>query len=173
MSSATLVSTEEYLATVYRPDRELVDGQLVERNVGEYDHSNLQGALTAWLRMRNRQRAWNIRVLPEQRIRVERGRYRVPDICIVSRDQDLEPVFTKPPLVCIEILSRPDSLESMQDRIDDYLNCGVPNIWVLDPVKRRTYVCSRGRIEELEGGVLEVPSSEIRIPLDSVFADLD
>jgi hypothetical protein len=34
MSSATLVSTDEYLATTYRPDRELLDGQLVERNVG-------------------------------------------------------------------------------------------------------------------------------------------
>ena len=50
------------------------------------------------------------------------GRYRVPDICIVSRDQPVEPVFTSPPLVCIEILSKDDSLRSMQARVDDYLN---------------------------------------------------
>jgi hypothetical protein len=59
-----MLSISEYLSTSYRPDQELIDGQLMERNVGEYDHSNLQGALIAWLT--NRQRKWNIRVLPEQ-----------------------------------------------------------------------------------------------------------
>ncbi|MGD1073479.1 MAG: Uma2 family endonuclease [Bryobacteraceae bacterium] len=171
MPSATLISTEEYLTTTYRPDRELIDGQLVERNVGEYDHSNLQGALIRWIG--NRRREWNVRVLPEQRIRVAPGQYRIPDVCILSRDQQLEPVFTKPPLVCIEILSKDDSLRSIEDRVDDYLNFGVPNVWILDPVKRRAYVCSRGRFEEPQGGILEVPSSEIRIPLDSLFAELD
>jgi Uma2 family endonuclease len=171
MPSATLISTEEYLTTTYRPDRELIDGQLVERNVGEYDHSNLEGALIRWIG--NRRREWNVRVLPEQRIRVAPGQYRIPDVCILSRDQQLEPVFTKPPLVCIEILSKDDSLRSIEDRVDDYLNFGVPNVWILDPVKRRAYVCSRGRFEEPQGGILEVPSSEIRIPLDSLFAELD
>jgi hypothetical protein len=61
----------------------------------------------------------------------------------------------------------------MQDRVDDYLNFGVPNVWMLDPAARRAYVCSRGRFQQPEGGVLEVPSSEIRIPLDSLFAELD
>jgi Uma2 family endonuclease len=168
MSSATLVSTEEYLATTYRPDRELLDGQLVERNVGEYDHSNLQGALVQWIR--NRRQDWNVRALPEQRIRVTSGRYRIPDVCILSHDQAIEPVFTK---VCIEILSKDDSLQSMEDRIDDYLNFGVPNIWIIDPAKRRAWVCSRGRFEEPEERILAVPSSAIQIPLDSLFAELD
>jgi Uma2 family endonuclease len=171
MSSATLVSTGEYLATTYRPDRELLDGQLVERNVGEYDHSNLQGALITWIR--NRQREWNVRALPEQRIRVSPGRFRIPDVCVLSRDQELEPVFTRPPLLCVEILSKDDSLQSMQDRVDDYLSFGVPNVWILDPAQRRAYVCSRGCFQEPEGRILEVPSSEIRIPLDSLFAELD
>jgi hypothetical protein len=30
------IAVEEYLATSYRPDMEYVDGQLVERHVGEY-----------------------------------------------------------------------------------------------------------------------------------------
>jgi Uma2 family endonuclease len=171
MSSATLVSTEEYLATTYRPDRELLDGLLVERNLGEYDHSNLQGALVRWIG--NRRQEWNVRVLPEQRIRVAPGKYRIPDVCILSRDQAIESVFTKPPLVCIEVLSKDDSLQSMEDRVDDYLNFGVPNIWIVDPTKRRAWVCSRGRFEEPEGRILAVSASEIRIPLDSLFAELD
>jgi len=44
-SSTTLVSLDEYLATTYRPDRDYVDSEVVERNVGEWDHSRLQALL--------------------------------------------------------------------------------------------------------------------------------
>ena len=43
MSVLTLTSVEEYLSTLYRPDCDLVDGALIERNVGQKDHSKLQG----------------------------------------------------------------------------------------------------------------------------------
>jgi Uma2 family endonuclease len=165
------MSVSEYLNTSYRPDREMLDGRLIERNGGEYDHSNLQGALVAW--MRRRQREWNIRVLPEQRIQVSATRFRVPDVCVVSREQALEPVFTQPPLICIEVLSKEDTLHSMQERVDDYRNFGVPNIWVSDPVKRRAYVPILGDFREPEDQILEVALSPIRVPLPEIFADLD
>jgi Uma2 family endonuclease len=172
MASAVLVSVSEYLNTTYRPDQELLDGQLMERNVGEYDHSNLQGALVAW--MRGRQHEWNIRVLPEQRIQVAPGRFRVPDLCVVSRTQKLEPVFTEPPLICVEILSKQDTVQSLQERIEDYRAFGVPNIWVLnpDPAKPRAYVCMLGDFREPEGGVLEVPDSPSRVTLRDLFSEL-
>ena len=69
MATATLISVEEYLATSYRPDRELIDGQLVERNLGEYDHSRLQTKVAGWFL--NREREWNIRVVVEQRVQVK------------------------------------------------------------------------------------------------------
>src|ERR1700684_237703 len=61
MSSATGISVEQYLSTSYRPDCDYVDGEVRERNVGEYEHSDLQTGLAVWLRAR--QREWNIRVL--------------------------------------------------------------------------------------------------------------
>ena len=33
---------EEYLASSYRPDLDFIEGELLERNVGEWDHSRLQ-----------------------------------------------------------------------------------------------------------------------------------
>lgn len=54
--------------------------------------------------------------------------YRIPDICVLSRDQPVEPVFTTPPLICIEVLSKDDTLRGLQERIDDYLIFGAPNI---------------------------------------------
>jgi len=161
----------EYLSTSYRPDQEMLEGELVPRNVGEYEHSNLQGALVACLR--RRQREWNIRVLPEQRIRVSASRFRVPDVCVVAREQEVEAVFSRPPLICIEVLSKDDTLRSMQDRLDDYRVFGVANIWLLDPVKRRAYPCMQGDFREPEGGILEVANTPIRLALNELFADLD
>lgn len=171
MSSILLTPITSYLSTNFRPDREYIDGEIRERNVGEYEHSNLQGALVAWLR--NRQREWNIRVLPEQCVQVSPTRFRVPDVCVIRRDQEIEPVFTQPPLICIEVLSKDDTLRSMQERVNDYLNFGVPNVWILDPVLRHAYMCSRGGFREPEGRILRVPDSSILIPLAELFADLD
>ena len=44
MGSATLISVAEYLTTAYSPDRDYVDGEVVERNLGELDHSSIQMA---------------------------------------------------------------------------------------------------------------------------------
>ena len=48
--ATTLISVAEYLAASYHPDREYIDGILEERNLGEYDHANLQSALLVWFR---------------------------------------------------------------------------------------------------------------------------
>jgi hypothetical protein len=45
MATSTIVPLDQYLGTAYEPDVEYVDGQLVERHVGEYDHSILQSLL--------------------------------------------------------------------------------------------------------------------------------
>ena len=171
MATAALISVEEYLATSYRPDRELIEGQLLERNLGEYDHSNLQTALAAWFR--NRRYEWNIRVVVEQRVRVKPDRFRIPDVCVISRDQPVEPIFTHPPLLCIEVLSKDDTLRSIEDRVDDYIAFGVPNVWIIDPAKQRAYVCTKGSFIEPEDGILAIPDSPIQIPLKDLFADLD
>jgi Uma2 family endonuclease len=94
-------------------------------------------------------------------------------ICKVRLWRGCEQVFTRPPLICIEVLSKDDTLRSMQERVDDYRAFGVTNIWLLDPVKRRAYLCMQGDFREPEAEVLEVAGTPIRIPLNELFADLD
>lgn len=101
------------------------------------------------------------------------SRFRIPDVCVISRGQPIEPVFTKPPLVCIEVLSKDDTLRSMQARIDDYVAFGVPNIWILDPVARRAYVCSGKSLREPEDNVLRAPEPAIEISLADLFRELE
>jgi hypothetical protein len=108
MSSTTSISVSEYLNTSYSPDRDFVDGRVEERNLGEHDHAAVQAALVLWFGQH--QDEWKVEVLPEQRIRISATKFRVPDICLVSLDQPVEQILTKPPLACIEILSPEDTL---------------------------------------------------------------
>lgn len=171
MSSVAIVSVEEYLSTSYRPDCDYIEGEVRERNVGEYEHANLQTGFATWFR--NRQRDLKIRVIVEQRVQISSHRFRIPDICVVDRDRPIEAIFTQPPLICIEILSKDDRLRDMRERVDDYLNFGVPNVWILDPVLRKAYLCTKSAFQEPETGILEVPGTAIRVSLQEIFAELD
>ena len=63
MASRTLISVEEYLRTSYRPDCDYVDGEVLERNVGEKDHSSLQKKIILYLAAHEQQ--LGICVFPE------------------------------------------------------------------------------------------------------------
>src|SRR5579872_2978726 len=123
MKAAALVSVEEYLHTTYHPDCDYVDGEVLERNLGERDHSNIQGELVHFFRARRRQ--WKAYAYPEQRVQVSERRFRIPDVCVVVGQDETDQIFHRPPFICIEILSKDDTLDSVQNRIDDYLKFGV------------------------------------------------
>jgi Uma2 family endonuclease len=123
MQTTMLVSVEAYLSSSYQPDRDYVDGVLEERNWGEWSHSRLQLALARYLGIRERR--WNVWVLIEQRVRIGPRRFRVPDVCVFLRGQQIEQIPTKPPLVCLEILSPEDRWTRVERRIEDFLTMGV------------------------------------------------
>jgi hypothetical protein len=52
VSSAATIPLSEYLGTSYRPDCDYLEGELLERNVGERDHSRSQTLLAAYLHCR-------------------------------------------------------------------------------------------------------------------------
>ncbi len=169
MQSAALVSVEEYLSSSYEPDCDYVDGVLEERNLGEWDHNRLQAVLVKYLAIRERQ--WNVWVVPEQRIRIGARRFRIPDVCVFLRDQAIEQVPTRPPLLCIEILSPEDRWSRVERRIEDFLAMGVERVWVFDPQDRQVFECTRsGRRQVLED-LLEAPPVSIRI--SELMAELD
>ncbi|MCX6634215.1 MAG: Uma2 family endonuclease [Acidobacteria bacterium] len=170
MGSATLVSVAEYLTTAYSPDRDYIDGEVVERNLGEYDHGGLQMALAAYLY--NRRSQWGIRVVPEQRVQVRSERFRIPDVCAVLAANPVEQIFTRPPFLCVEILSKDDRMSQMQERISDYLQMGVAYVWLVDPSSRRAWIYTTDAIGEVKDGVLRTQQPDIEVPLAEIFAEL-
>ncbi len=165
MERGTLIPVEEYLSTSYRPDREYIDGTLLERNVGEWAHSRLQTVLTAYLYEREK---LGIRVVTEQRVQVAASRFRVPDICVIAGDEPEEQILTTPPFICIEILSKSDRMSEMQERIEDYLSFRVPHVWVIDPRTKRAYLYTSGGNRE-EKEALSTQNPEIVVPLRELF----
>lgn len=167
MSSATLVSIQEYLATSFRPDRDYVDGELQERNLGEQPHSYTQVSLAAFLF--NRQHQWGIRVLTEQRVRVSPTGFRVPDVCVLLVPASRDPIVRQAPFLCVEILSREDTVTRLNERISDYFQMGVRYVWVLDPLTRRAYCYTPGEMHEMLDGILRTKSPDLEVPLDEVL----
>jgi Uma2 family endonuclease len=167
MAAATQISVTEYLNTTYRPDRDYVDGEVLERKLGEYEHSRPQMRLILFFGTREKE--WHIRVVPEQRVQVKPTRFRIPDVCVVLEESPVEAIFRQPPFICIEILSKDDSFNSVIDRLDDYVAMGVPNVWVIEPHARRGYRYSKEGLLEATDGILRTTDPDLAVPLNALF----
>jgi Uma2 family endonuclease len=171
MESAALISVAEYLRTAYSPDCDYVDGEVQERNLGELDHSDLQGEFIHYFRSRRRQ--WKVYAYPEQRVQVSPTRFRIPDVCVYVGEAPKDQIFRTPPFICIEVLSPEDRTARFQQRIDDYLAFGVRYVWVIDPATRRAWVHIKDGVHEAKDGVLRTAEPTLTVPLAEIFAGMD
>jgi len=164
----TLVSVEEYLNTSYEgPDREYVDGRIVERNLGEKDHSRLQRKLIAFfVSLENSLQTFGF---PEQRLQVKRTRFRVPDVSVCLGAEPEEQIFRTPPFLVIEVLSKDDRASDLQEKLDDYRDFGVPFVWVVDPRTRRGYTHSLAEGFEVTREGLRTENPDIELPIERLF----
>jgi Uma2 family endonuclease len=166
------MSVEEYRHAQFDgPDRDYVDGEVLERNIGELPHARIQAEVLRGL--------WEfagtlgIQVLPEVRIQVAATRFRVADVAAWRRGPIGERLPAVPPFLIAEILSPEDRVVRLQPKIQDYLSYSVEWIWVIDPDERRALSYSPG----VPGGtlvdVLRTNDPDVSIPLASVLAVLD
>jgi len=155
-TAPSAISLDEYMRTDYSPDCEYVDGVVLERNVGQGKHSYTQGKLIRKL-PEDRGRL----VLPEQRVRVAEYRVRIPDVCVIEQ---LQPVISEPPLLCIEVLSPDDRWNRVNQKVADYIAMGVPCVWIVDPYERRAWIIDQDRPPaEVSDGILRSRDFEIAL----------
>jgi len=167
MHTDEMISVREYLSTSYRPDCDYIDGVVLERNVGEYDHARLQKALLFYFELRRKQ--WKMEAVPEQRAQVSATRFRVPDVCVMLDGAPRQQIFTTPPFICIEILSPEDRIAAMQERVGDFLRMGVPYVWIVDPRSRQAWHCTAN--DMLAVTELRTQDPEIVVPIAELFDD--
>ncbi|MGA2712787.1 MAG: Uma2 family endonuclease [Bryobacteraceae bacterium] len=165
MAVATLVPTDEYLSTSWDPDREYLAGRLIERNPGELDHSYLQYLMAKLLDRRG--------LLPfvELRVQVRANRFRIPDVLAIRGARPSGRFLRQAPYIVIEILSRDDRAGDIDDKIDDYLELEVENIWVIDPRRLRVGIRT-GDGSRICRETVETLDGELSIALSEIFADM-
>jgi Uma2 family endonuclease len=167
MAVAAMVTLEEYLSTSYDPDREYVDGRLIERNVGTNKHSFLQLNIAMALQ------AQVLRTYVELRFQVKSNRYRIPDVLTLAPGQKLrEPYRRDTPWIVVEIVSPEDRAADMDAKLQDYFDAGVPNIWVVDPRTRTLTVHEPGRKFTVSDRV-ETVDGTVSIEVADLFRRLD
>jgi Uma2 family endonuclease len=168
MASAVQVSVSEYLRTHYRPDREFIDGDVRERNIGKWEHARIQAPLASWFG--SRETEWSVLTATEQRVRVSETRIRIPDLVLVPAAKQPD-VLTEPPLLVVEILSPDDTYSDTQERAEEYFLMGVSTVWIIDPKTRTGRMCNRKAWTSSPR--LEVLDSPIYVDLQDIFAYLD
>jgi Uma2 family endonuclease len=168
---SNLISIEEYLNTSYRPDVDYVDGEIEERNLGEFDHADLQTQISHLLR--DHQKDWGVRVVVETRTRVSPTRVRIPDVCVLDASLPRERIISHPPLLCVEVLSPRDTFQAMRKRVQDFFNMGVKDVWIFDPATRIAHACSATTITDHTTGTLRVAGTKIELSIQDVFSTLD
>jgi Uma2 family endonuclease len=167
-TTAVPITLDEYMSTSYSPDCEYIDGLVVARNVGQGKHAYTQGKVYLSL---SGQVLWRkLIVLPEQRVRVSGTRVRIPDVCVV---EELEEVVTKPPLLCVEVLSPDDRWSRVIASVGDYQTMGVPCVWVIDPyqVKAWTFESENPPLQ-VKDGRLTAQSLSVEVQLNDILPEI-
>ena len=172
MDTPVLLTPEEYRRAPFDgPDRDYVDGEVIERNMGELPHAILQAELV--YRLRQLGESLGLRVLPEIRIQVAPTRFRVADVAVWLRGPIGLRIPIVPPFLVVEILSPEDRLVRLQPKIQEYLSHGVAWVWVIDADERRAMIYSPSRPGGTLVDELRTEDPAIAIPLADLLAALD
>jgi Uma2 family endonuclease len=163
-----LVSVDEYLNSCWHPDKEYIDGHLVDRSMPNELHSLLQVILIAYFRSIEKQH--RLKVLSELRTEiVERARYRIPDVLVANvplgRPLTKGP-FRDIPAIIIEILSPDDTQKQVLARFADFSRLGVSYIIQMDPEECVAYRYQAGSLIRTEFTTLTLPGCP-DVPFDS------
>jgi Uma2 family endonuclease len=152
--SGRFVSVEEYLSTGYEPDCEYDHGVIVERNLGEFEHSFLQIILGTLFT--NNMDRWGVFGLTEQRVQIAQRKFLIPDVCVLRMGSPAE-----------------DILRRAAKKAAEYRQFGIENVWVIDPHSRVAYRGTATGLERVPSGELTVPESPILVRVAELFEKLD
>jgi Uma2 family endonuclease len=124
MATLPRLTEEEYLHTSFPDlDREFRDGEVVGRALPDWFHSRSQSKFDRFFG--NREDTLNIQVGAELRVRLRPGRHVIPDVAVFWPAEPEGSVPDRLPLIAIEILSEPERMSKVPDKLDEYAKWGV------------------------------------------------
>jgi Uma2 family endonuclease len=163
-----LVSVADFLSTDYEPNYEYLDGVLAPKALPDYLHSKLQTLLLVLIAALGQK--LGIEGLAELRSRITPTRWRVPDVCGLTKPpaDGKYPDAETPPLFSIEIVSKGEPWTDLRDKLADHLAMGIRTVIIADPYHKTVMVATQSEplhelsvplivsIELPDGGVLDI-----------------
>ena len=166
LPNSPLLSVEEYLNTTYDPDVEFVDGVLVERSMGDWLHSLIQSNVLFALRRKYP----HLKVVAELRSSVTDTRYRLPDVCVLLAAPKTRYLLDAAFLV-VEVLSEGDVMSVVIEKLKEYSNKGVQNVWLIDPRLQLVCIYRPPTLVEIEGEVISTADGTVALSRSEIFAE--
>jgi Uma2 family endonuclease len=170
MTTATL---DQYLNTSYEPDRDFVDGVLVERHVGSQRQGLFQAALAMFFGRFMKSHRIAVFIATRLQVDAATGRHRVPDLMVVELPVRLGKVVTDVPPLVVEIKSPEDTFDDIMDRCFDYERLAVRNIVVMDPDKKRAWMFRDGTLNFITATIWLELGDGIQFPASQLFAEVE
>ncbi len=90
-------------------------------------------------------------------------------MCVVLASDPRHPVVHHPPLLCVEILCRKDTVTRINEKLSDYFQIGVRYVWVIDPLTKQAFCYTPGEMHEVLDGILRTKDPDIAVPLEEIF----
>jgi len=168
MASKTLVPVEEYLrASFDEPEPDYLDGEIIERHLGSFPHSEAQERLLDFFR--SLKQSFKLLAYPELTLRLSPSRYRVADVAVFRGGRKAgEEYPTVPPEFAIEIVSKDDHHVAIVQKLMEYRSWGVKYVWLVDPWNRKFLVYDESGLHEVPA--FELPEYNTRISAAEFFA---
>lgn len=156
MPTSTTLLTADDLFNM--PDKgmkhELVRGELKTMAPAGVEHGNVGGELFFRLRQHARQHELGMVLGPDTGFFLSRDpdHVRAPDVSFVEKTRipqtPLVRFFPGPPDLAAEIVSPSDTIDELQEKIEDYLTHGVRLVWVIYPRNRTAQIHRPGQSPE-------------------------
>jgi Uma2 family endonuclease len=146
-----LLTSREFEQLTFERPTELVRGEIVEQAMPTSQHGSVCIAVAAllyfWAKAGRHGPVFgnDSHMLVEQDPDTVRG----PDVAFIRRDRlpqgKLPPgTLEIPPDLVVEVLSPSDRWSDVFDKIEEFLTCGVREVWVIDPEKRSMSIHQAG-----------------------------
>ncbi len=123
---------------------ELVDGEIVASPTGMY-HSEVSARISHLLQLALDQLPMGKVYSADVGMHLPDGNVRSPDVCFVRMEKLPDGKFPGTygemiPDLVVEVLSPSDNPRHVADKIGEYLGCGVPLVWLVNPKEKAVTV---------------------------------
>lgn len=174
-------ATEEDVLRLYENENrlyELVDGTLLEKTVGTYE-SYLALVIARHLSNFVAEKNLGIVLGADGMLRIAPSLIRIPDVSFIEWDRlpdrrvPRDPIAAITPNLAVEVISRSNTQQEMDRKLQEYLSAGVQLIWYVYPESRSVHVFEGDvnvQIVSITGSIVGRKSlTGFKLPLASLF----